>query len=97
MVALWDLRADRCAGRFSEHMNRREVTVKAAFSPCMRYIATGSEDRACYIYDLRAGTSVAKIAGHSDVVSAVAFNPLHPQLATGAYDGAVHFFTDINY
>lgn len=30
---------------------------------------------------------------HEDVVSCAAFHPLHPQLATAGYDGAVRFFT----
>ena len=38
--------------RLVEHSNRRE-RIGLAFSPCMRYLATGSEDRIAYIYDLR--------------------------------------------
>jgi WD40 repeat protein len=32
--------------------------------------------------------------GHEDVVSAVAFNPVYPQLATSSYDGSVRFYTE---
>ena len=95
VVALWDLRADRCAARFSEHVNRRDSAVQASFSPCMRYIASGSEDRAAFLYDIRRGTALAKLQGHhTDVVSCVAWNPLYPQLATASYDGHIHFFTE---
>jgi WD40 repeat protein len=31
---------------------------------------------------------------HGDAVTAVAFNPLHPQLAVGCLDGRVHFYSD---
>ena len=77
----------------SEHMNRRDTSVSAAFSPCMRYIACGSEDRSTYIYDRRTGTSCARLQVHADVAPAVAFNPLHPQLVSGSYDGSLHFFS----
>ena len=65
-----------------------------SFSPCLRYLATGSEDKVCYLYDLRQGTVLHRIRGvHSEAVTAVAFNPLHPQLATGCLDGSVHFYS----
>ncbi|KAE9041530.1 hypothetical protein PR001_g6572 [Phytophthora rubi] len=89
---LWDIRADNCVMRFCEHVNRVH-TLGVAFSPCMRYVATGSEDRAAYIYDIRTGRRLVKIKGHSEVVTSVAFNPLHPQLATASIDGTVRFYS----
>jgi WD40 repeat protein len=78
---------------FSDHINRVHRTG-VAFSPCMRYVATGSEDRACYIYDVRAGGCVQKLTGHTDVCSAIAFNPLFPQCATGSLDSTVRFYSE---
>ncbi|KAL4175706.1 hypothetical protein KRP22_000668 [Phytophthora ramorum] len=89
---LWDIRADNCVMRFCEHVNRVH-TLGVAFSPCMRYVATGSEDRAAYIYDIRTGRRLVKLKGHSDAVTSVAFSPLHPQLATGSCDGTVRFYS----
>ncbi|RLN97215.1 hypothetical protein BBJ28_00021168 [Nothophytophthora sp. Chile5] len=89
---LWDIRADNCVMRFCEHVNRVHA-LGVAFSPCMRYVATGSEDRAAYIYDIRTGRRLVKLKGHSDVVTSVAFSPLHPQLATASYDGSVRFYS----
>ncbi|KAG1708317.1 hypothetical protein DVH05_024996 [Phytophthora capsici] len=89
---LWDIRADNCVMRFCEHVNRVH-TLGVAFSPCMRYVATGSEDRAAYIYDIRTGRRLVKLKGHTDVVTSVAFSPLHPQLATAACDGTVRFYS----
>ncbi|KAL3668089.1 hypothetical protein V7S43_006954 [Phytophthora oleae] len=91
---LWDIRADNCVMRFCEHVNRVH-TLGVAFSPCMRYVATGSEDRVAYIYDIRTGRRLVKLKGHTDVVTSVAFNPLHPQLATAACDGTVRFYSSI--
>jgi WD40 repeat protein len=37
---------------------------------------------------------VAKLTGyHRDVVTGVAFHPIHPQLITGSYDGTIKCFT----
>ncbi|KAG6974592.1 hypothetical protein JG688_00002993 [Phytophthora aleatoria] len=89
---LWDIRADNCVMRFCEHVNRVH-TLGVTFSPCMRYVATGSEDRAAYIYDIRTGRRLVKLKGHTDVVTSVAFSPLHPQLATASCDGTVRFYS----
>ncbi|EEY69337.1 uncharacterized protein PITG_05562 [Phytophthora infestans T30-4] len=89
---LWDIRADNCVMRFSEHVNRVH-TLGQSFSPCMRYVATGSEDRAAYVYDIRTGRRLIKLKGHTDVVTSVAFSPLHPQLATASCDGTVRFYS----
>ena len=59
----------------------------------MRYIAVGSEDRSVYLYDLRTGTSAARLLAHTDAAPAVAFNPMYPQLATGGFDGRCRFFS----
>lgn len=87
-VTIWDLRTQHATARFSAHVNRREP-VGHAFSPCMRYIAIGSEDMAAYTYDLRTGTQAAVHRGHTDTVSCVAFNPIFPQFITGSYDGSL--------
>lgn len=59
----------------------------------MRYIATGSEDKCAYLYDIRAGTYLHKLSGHTDVVSDVAFHPLSPHLLTASLDGRLRVFS----
>ncbi len=93
VIALWDVRTPRCVARYASHVNKREP-VSCCLSPCMRYIATGSEDKTARILDLRTGRELAKLTGHRDVVSSVAFNPLFAQLATASYDGTVRFYVD---
>ncbi|KAK2193214.1 hypothetical protein NP493_16g01035 [Ridgeia piscesae] len=78
-IKLWDLRSNRCVRKFEGHTNRT-YPCGLAFSPCARFIATGSEDRSAYIFDIRAGTYLHKLTGHTDTVTDVAFHPLLPQV-----------------
>jgi WD40 repeat protein len=93
-IAMWDLRANRCVRRFSEHASRAHA-VGVDFSPCGRFIATGSEDKCAYLYDIRSGTYLHKLVGHTDVVSDVAFHPLSPQLLTASLDGKIRVFSSM--
>ena len=93
VVSLWDLRAPSVVFRYTGHVNRREQ-ISVALSPCLRYLATGSEDRTARVIDVRGGSEIARLQGHRDVVSGVAFNPLFSQLATCSFDGAVRFYVD---
>jgi WD40 repeat protein len=93
VIAIYDLRQAQSISKFTSHVNKRE-NVKHAFSPCLRYLATGSEDKTARIFDLRKNTELCKLSGHKDVVSGVSFNPLFSQLATCSYDGTVKFFID---
>ena len=90
-VSVWDLRAPSVCVRYTAHTNRRE-SVQCALSPCLRYLACGSEDKCAHLVDLRTGAELAKYTGYRDVVSAVAFHPLSPQIATAAYDGTIKFY-----
>ena len=95
-VKLWDARAglEHCTAVFAAHTNRLHPSLGCAFSPCMRFIGCGSEDKLAYLYDLRsaAGGPLRKLRGHSDAVLDVAWNPIHPQLATAGADGRILFF-----
>lgn len=93
VISLWDIRAPSCVARYSSHVNKREA-VGCCLSPCLRYIATGSEDRSARILDVRTGQELARLTGHRDVVSSVSFNPLFAQLATASYDGSIKFHID---
>ncbi|KAH8053360.1 hypothetical protein JL722_9586 [Aureococcus anophagefferens] len=83
---------DDGAARFTSHANKRDP-IRCAFSPCMRFLACGSEDKCAYVYDIRAGRALALLKGARDAVAAVAFNPKYPQLATASYDGKLRFYT----
>ncbi len=61
-----------CLPRLSSSLHRTRQAVGAALSPCMRYVASGSEDGLAYLFDLRTGTFADRLGGStctSDVVS----------------------------
>ena len=93
-VKLWDLRSASCVRTFAAHTNRIHQ-VRASLSPCLRFVACGSEERAAYVYDAGSGALIQRLkTPHDAVVSDAAFSPLHPQLALGGLDGHVRFYAD---
>ncbi|XP_043110985.1 WD repeat-containing protein 27 [Puntigrus tetrazona] len=90
-LKLWDLRTARCVRRYDSHINRCHHCT-AVFSPCGRFIATGSEDHSAYIYDTRSSNFLHKLPRHSETVLNVAFNPANPELLTGTLDGKLALF-----
>ncbi|KAJ8385477.1 hypothetical protein AAFF_G00185730 [Aldrovandia affinis] len=94
-MKLWDLRTLSCVRRYEGHMNRCHP-CSSAFSPCGRYIATGSEDNCAYIYDVRSCTYLHKLQRHSDTILKVAFNPSKPELLLGTLDGKLQLFRPSN-
>ena len=94
-LLLWDLRCAQSITRFNGHVNRREQ-IGCSFSPCLKFLAIGSEDRCARIYDIVAGREIAKLPPQKDVASCVAFNPLTPQLACGSFDGSVRFYSSLH-
>ncbi|RXN10557.1 WD repeat-containing 27 isoform X2 [Labeo rohita] len=83
-LKLWDLRTARCIRRYESHVNRCHHCT-AAFSPCGRFITTGSEDHSAYVYDTRSSNFLHKLPRHSETVLNVAFNPASPEIETLDY------------
>nr|XP_055125696.1 WD repeat-containing protein 27 isoform X1 [Symphalangus syndactylus] len=77
-MRLWDLRTLRCARHFEGHPTHG-YPCGIAFSPCGRFVACGAEDRHAYVYEMGSSTFSHRLAGHTDTVTGVAFNPSAPQ------------------
>ncbi|KAL4699134.1 hypothetical protein H8959_011791 [Pygathrix nigripes] len=90
-MRLWDLRTLRCERHFEGHPSRG-YPCGIAFSPCGRFAACGAEDRHAYVYEMGSSTFSHRLAGHTDTVTGVAFNPSTPQLATATLDGKLQLF-----
>ncbi|XP_013050092.2 WD repeat-containing protein 27 isoform X1 [Anser cygnoides] len=77
-IKLWDLRTLRCERRFEGHSSRC-YPCGIAVSPCGRFIASGSEDKCAYIYEMHSSTFLHKLGGHRECVVNVGFSPSSPQ------------------
>uniref|UniRef100_A0A8C9MIW4 WD repeat domain 27 n=1 Tax=Serinus canaria TaxID=9135 RepID=A0A8C9MIW4_SERCA len=78
-IKLWDLRTLRCERRFEGHSSRC-YPCGIAVSPCGRFIASGSDDKYAYIYEMRSSTFLQKLGRHTESVINVSFNPSSPQV-----------------
>ncbi|KAM6138614.1 WD repeat-containing protein 27 [Phoenicopterus ruber ruber] len=90
-IKLWDLRTLRCERRFEGHSNRC-YPCGIAVSPCGQFIASGSDDKSAYIYEMHSSTFSHKLGGHTESVTNVTFSPSSPQLTTATLDGKLQLF-----
>uniref|UniRef100_A0A8C6N757 Uncharacterized protein n=1 Tax=Melopsittacus undulatus TaxID=13146 RepID=A0A8C6N757_MELUD len=70
---------DGCERRFEGHSSRC-YPCGIAVSPCGRFIASGSDDKYAYIYEMRSSTFSHKLGGHTESVINVTFSPSSPQV-----------------
>lgn len=90
-IQIHDIRAPEGAITLTGHTNSA-LDVGAQLSPCLRYAASGSEDKSCYVWDIRTGGVLERLRGFKEVTTAVAWNPLHPQLCVSDNEGHIKFF-----
>lgn len=90
-VKIFDLRHQQEVACLMGHVNTG-LNLGASISPCGRFIASGSEDRAVYIWDIRSTRVLEKLRGFKETVSDIAFNPAITQLCAGSFEGCIRFF-----
>lgn len=78
-IKLWDLRTLKCERRFEGH-GSRSYPCGIAVSPCGKFIASGSDDKCAYIYEMHSNTFSYKLGGYTESVINVAFSPFSPQI-----------------
>jgi len=62
------------------------------FSPCGKYLATGSADKTANIFSVESGAEVKTLSGHTSAVTSVRFSPCGKHLATGSADKTANIF-----
>uniref|UniRef100_A0A7S0F885 Target of rapamycin complex subunit LST8 n=1 Tax=Pyrodinium bahamense TaxID=73915 RepID=A0A7S0F885_9DINO len=88
---LWDLRSMqecRCFEGGHTHAGQR---LRCRLSPCLRFLCAPSEDGSVCAYDVRTGRVLGSRHCHRDAVCAVDIHPRMGGLASGGFDGKVHF------
>ncbi|XP_067901570.1 WD repeat-containing protein 27 isoform X4 [Heterodontus francisci] len=90
-IKLWDLRTLRSVRRFEGHHNRCHP-CRIALSPCGRFLATGSEDKCAYLFEIGSNNFIHKLSGHTETVITLAFSSSVPKLTTATLDGKLQLF-----
>jgi len=62
------------------------------FSPCGRYVLSGSKDKTIKLWDIATGREIRTFRGHSDVVSSVKFLPDGRHVVSSSWDGSVRLW-----
>ena len=62
------------------------------FSPDGRWIVSGNSDNTISLRSALDGHRIAKLKGHTGLVSGVAFNPASAQIASASWDGTLRFW-----
>ncbi|MEU2391375.1 hypothetical protein [Streptomyces sp. NPDC007369] len=81
-VRLWDVITGKQSRDPLESYDH--ITESVVFSPDGRTLATGMQDGAAVLRDLRSDTLLAFLPGHTDTVWSVAFSPDGQRVATGS-------------
>uniref|UniRef100_A0A672FRT2 CTLH domain-containing protein n=1 Tax=Salarias fasciatus TaxID=181472 RepID=A0A672FRT2_SALFA len=89
-VRFWDLRVPSCVRVVGTAFHGSGSPVASvAVDPSGRLLATGQEDSACMLYDIRGGRIVQVYRPHGSDVRSVRFSPGAHYLLTGSYDTKV--------
>uniref|UniRef100_A0A8C5AI04 WD repeat domain 47a n=1 Tax=Gadus morhua TaxID=8049 RepID=A0A8C5AI04_GADMO len=89
-VRFWDLRVPSCVRVVGTSFHGSGSPVASvAVDPSGRLLATGQEDSACMLYDIRGGRTVQTYRPHGSDVRSVRFSPGAHYLLTGSYDTKV--------
>ncbi|XP_077370153.1 WD repeat-containing protein 47 [Festucalex cinctus] len=89
-VRFWDLRVPTCVRVVGTAFHGSGSPVASvAVDPSGRLLATGQEDSACMLYDIRGGRIVQVYRPHASDVRSVRFSPGARYLLTGSYDAKV--------
>lgn len=81
-------RRNQSGQRISCRGHQAEPTC-AAFSPDLKYVVTGGDDKTARLWDTSNGKELAVFVGHTDGVAAIEFSPNGEWIATGGKDGHV--------
>jgi Prp8 binding protein len=92
----WDVRpyvaGQRCKMIYYgvQHGFERNL-IRSSWSPCMRYIGSGSSDRFVYIWDTESGNLRYHLPGHTGSVNEVIFHPKEPIVGSCGSDKNIYF------
>ncbi|MGD8383029.1 MAG: caspase family protein [Syntrophobacterales bacterium] len=62
------------------------------FSPCGRYVLSGSKDKTVKLWDIATGREIRTFKGHSDVVSSARFTPDGRYIVSSSWDRSIRLW-----
>lgn len=84
-VKIFDIEQGRCLHTLTKHL---EPVYSVAYSPCGRFIASGSFDRAVYIWCTKTGKLINSYRGTGGIFE-VCWNSRGDKVGASASDGSV--------
>uniref|UniRef100_A0A915PSG6 WD repeat-containing protein 26 n=1 Tax=Setaria digitata TaxID=48799 RepID=A0A915PSG6_9BILA len=94
-LRLWDLRTRTLIRAFVGAPHQDFIIHSAFGGPEQSYIATGSTDECIYVWKQSSEELIAKLAGHTARVNAVAWNPRLPQLVSCSDDCTIRIWSPL--
>lgn len=91
-IRLFDLRVATEPVLFLGHVNTA-LELGASISPCKQFIASGSEDKSAYIWDIKTCKPLQRLKGFKDVTNDTAWNPAFQQICVAGNEGRIKFFS----
>merc|ERR1712048_1376848 len=91
-VRLWDLRSMQECRCFEGAHSHTAQKLRCRLSPCLRYLCAPSEDGNVCAYEVGTGRVLGSRHCHRDAVCAVDVHPRSGCMASGGFDGKVHFY-----
>ncbi|KAF8912836.1 WD40-repeat-containing domain protein [Gymnopilus junonius] len=85
-IRLWNYQTSRCVKTYIGHVNRTYCIPACFITSEGKYIVSGSEDNKLYIWDLQTRQVQQVLAGHRDVVLAVATHPFRNIIASASME-----------
>jgi len=94
-IRLWDYLRDggKVLKTYLGHVNKK-YSIFSAFSCDGRYIFSGSENAAIYIWDVQSKEVLQVLTGHDGVVLGVNAHPSRKLLVSGSLDGTIKVWSD---
>ncbi|MCP9266345.1 hypothetical protein DINM_021878 [Dirofilaria immitis] len=94
-LRLWDLRTRTLIRAFVGAPHQDFIIHSTFGGPDQSYIATGSTDECIYVWKQSSEELIAKLAGHTARVNAVAWNPRLPQLVSCSDDCTIRIWSPL--
>src|SRR5690242_5309887 len=80
----------RCAQKLMSPLGYPNYVTSIAHNPYdSTQLAAGSWDTTIRTWDLKQQRCLTKLEHHKDIVSSIAYNPKHQQLASGSHDKTI--------